>query len=106
MDMGKYLLNGIGSHGAFPENILLARPGRQLYTSQPGSLLSPVVLFFHQQVKFVQGIEVGAVFLTVIRQRFEQPYHGNATLVFQRFGHLFLFFYNIRKCNGFYNESV
>ena len=61
--------------------------GIELDVGQPGTVLSPVVLFFHQQVHLVEPVEVRAVFLPVVVDRLEQPDEGNAAFVFYGIAH-------------------
>ena len=56
--------------------------GIELDVGQPGSVLPPVVLFFHQQVHLVESVKSRAVFLPVVIDRLEQPDQGNAAFVF------------------------
>ena len=85
--IGKNLLYGTGPQSAFPVDKLLGRTCVQLHASQPGPLLPPVVLFLHEQVELVQPIHVRAVLLLIISEWFQQPHHGDATLVFDNFCH-------------------
>jgi hypothetical protein len=41
----------------------------QLYRGDSCAILSPVVLFFHQQIQFVKTVEDSAVLLQIMRER-------------------------------------
>lgn len=61
--------------------------GIELDVGQSGSVLSPVVLLFHQQVHFVQPVKGRAVFFQIEIDGFQQADHGDAALVFDRIAH-------------------
>jgi hypothetical protein len=53
INIGEYLLYGIISLFTFTPYIFFARRHIQFYGCQSGTLLSAVMLFFHQQVHFL-----------------------------------------------------
>ena len=87
----EYFGNGARTECTLAEHVFFTGIGFQLYASQPGTFLSAVMLFLHQQIEFVQTVHPCAVLLFVVLQRFQQAYHGDATFMLQ-------FFHLIRYC--------
>jgi hypothetical protein len=54
----------------------------QFYSCYAGSILSAIVLFFHQQVQLVKTIHYCTIFLKIIRKRLSQANVGKATFMF------------------------
>ncbi|KAF5048761.1 hypothetical protein DSECCO2_446740 [anaerobic digester metagenome] len=68
-------------------DIFGARFGIEFDTGDTGSVLSPVVLLFHQQMQLIEAPGRGTVAVKVILQGFQQPYHGNAAFVLDLLAH-------------------
>ena len=85
MDRIKNFRYGICTNGPLPEHILTTRHRIKFYTSQSGPLLTSVVLFFHQQIKFVKSPPPSPVLVVVILERLHQTDHSHPTFVLYRF---------------------
>ena len=81
------VLDRILLNGPVAVDILLSWLKFHLHIYDSGSILSPVMLFFHQQIQLVQAILPGTIFFLVIFKRFTQPYQCNSTLVLNQFAH-------------------
>ena len=81
----KNFIDGIVSGFAVPKYVFFPRHCFCINTSQPRSLLSPVVLFLHQKEQFLQPVRPAAVFILIISGRLFQTYDGNAAFMLQRF---------------------
>ena len=81
----EYLRNGRRARGSLSEHVFITGLCTQTNADDTGSLLSAVVLFFHEQVQFVQRILQRTVLLLIVFQWFQQPYHCHATFMFQLF---------------------
>ena len=96
LEIGMYitenLSDGSRSQRALTEHIFFSRIRLQFDTSQTGSFLSAVMLFFHQQIQLIQAIHPGAILLLIIFQRFEQTNHCDTALMLQWFHNLQSFF--------------
>ena len=64
---------------------LLARRCVHLHTGQPGTLLTTIMLFLHQQIEFVKAITPRPVLVLIVLQGLAQAYHRHAAFVFKRF---------------------
>lgn len=80
-------MNGIGSNGAPAVNVFTARLRVKFDGSYACSILTAVMLLFHEQEKFVQAVQFAAVFLFVIRQWLKQPYQCNTTFMLYKITH-------------------
>ncbi len=74
--------NGIFAFCLLTVHVLVAGTLVQVDASQSCSLLPTVMLLLHHEVEFCKGIVIHAVFVLVKLQRLQQPYHGDAALVF------------------------
>ena len=81
----EHLGDRVLAHRPLAEHVLLAHRRVQVDATHARAFLAAVVLLFHQQVELVQGVPFRAVFLFIIRQRFQQADHRHATLMLQRF---------------------
>ena len=81
----EYLGDGVLAFGALAEHVFRSGHSIELHACHSGTFLSAVVLFLHHQIEFAEGIFVRAVLLLIVAEWFEQPHHGNAAFVFERF---------------------
>ena len=59
----------------------------ELNASHPGTILSTVMLFFHQQIELLNTILPAAILLLVKTQRLEQPYECYSTFMLNLVAH-------------------
>jgi hypothetical protein len=59
----------------------------ELNRCHTSTILPPVVLFLHEQVKFVNAIERGVILIAVILEGLPQSDQHNAALMFDGFTH-------------------
>lgn len=83
VDSLEYLTYGVLAQGTLAEHIFMARLGMKFHHSHTGAFLPAVVLFLHEEIKFVKTVSPGPVLLFVILQRLEQAHHSHATLMFE-----------------------
>ena len=76
-DLGQSLATG----APFPEHKGLARWHVQFHRSNPRTILSSIMLLFHQQEKLIETPKRGPVFLRIIGKRFSQLDQRNATMM-------------------------
>lgn len=77
--------DGVLAEGFFAEHIFLAGLGHDLDAGDACAFLPAVVLLLHHEIELVQRIEFRTVFFLVILKRLEQPDHGDAAFVLDRF---------------------
>ena len=70
-DNGENILYGTCAECSLAEHIFVAGKGMQLDNADAGTFLPTVVLFLHEQVKFVEGIGICAVLFLIVFERFE-----------------------------------
>ena len=75
------LRDGILALSLFTEHILRSGLVSETHRGDTCSLLTAVVLLLHHQIEFVEAVGPGAVFLFVIRQRFQQANHRHTTFM-------------------------
>ncbi len=69
--LGENLVDGSRAEGALTVGVFVAGQRVELDDADAGSLLTPVVLFLHEEVQTVQGVGVAAVSLLEVRKRLE-----------------------------------
>ena len=68
-------------------NVLVAGGNVEFDIRHSGTVLSAVVLFFHQQTELVETVEGGSVFLFVEAQRLQKTDHCNSAFMLDRIAH-------------------
>ena len=77
--------NRPATHRTLSEHILLSHFCFHFQTSKSCPFLSAVVLFLHQQIKFIKAVHPRPVLLLIIFQRFQKANHRHTAFVFQLF---------------------
>ena len=80
-DAREYLGDGILAFSLFAKHVLLARRCGEAHRGHSRTLLASIVLFLHHQVELVEPVGPRTVFLLIVCQRLQQPYHGYAAFV-------------------------
>ena len=62
IDFSENVFNWIGINRTMAENVLLTRRNIDFYSYYTGTILSAIVLLFHQQIKLVHAILPGSIF--------------------------------------------
>jgi hypothetical protein len=61
LDVLKNIGDSIGSHRTVATDITLTGLNIKLNGGNPGTILAPVMLFFHQKIQLVKAVQRGAV---------------------------------------------
>src|SRR5258708_16112429 len=77
----------VGLHIPLAEHERIARRDVELHTGYTRSILAAVVLLLHQEKKFKKSPEWRAVFLLVVRERFQQPDNRDAAFMCKTVAH-------------------
>ena len=72
----------VGACRPLAKHVFFAGGSLELDAGETRSVLSAVMLFLHEEIKFVERIHPCAVFAVIVFERLEQPYHCYAALVF------------------------
>ena len=85
---GKNVLNRSAVHGAQAADVALAGRHVQLDVRQPGAILSPVVLFLHEEIHLVHAVKSRTVFVDVELEGLFETEHCDAALVLEEITHI------------------
>ena len=86
-DLLKQIMDGPVVNRSHSRDKAFARVHIEFDVGKAGSVLTSVVLLFHQQVHFVQPVKWRAVLVNVVLKRLFEAEHGNATLVLNGVAH-------------------
>ena len=81
-DTMKYISNRLRRITPYPIHERISRLCMKLYRHHTRTILSTVVLLFHEEVQLVQPPKGRAVLLLIIRKRFTQTYKGQSAFMF------------------------
>ncbi len=89
-NVGEHLTYGIVSLRTLAEYILAAGLDVHPDAADTGSLLSAVMLLFHQEIEFVESVEFRPILLFIIGQRLQKANHCDSAFMLYQFHFDFL----------------
>ena len=92
IDLIENILCWIFFNRTCPGNVALSRFHVELNVRNPRTILTTIVLFFHEEVHFINAIQRSTVFLQVVFHGFFKSQKSYSTLMFYRVTHGLLMF--------------